>query len=177
MQRFFDAVNKGVVSAKETSSADHEVHSDHSELHHPPDKIVLVVDDDSLMRGALCEHLRLNDFSIMDVATTAEGYSQVLKLRDRVSLLITDMVLPGGGGWQLVQSARRVIPDLAVIFISGAIDEQVVTSASSHPRTGFLEKPFEFKRLTDLIRALLSEKINRDKFACRGEMKPKHKAG
>jgi DNA-binding NtrC family response regulator len=177
MQRFLDAVNKAVLSAKETSSADHEVHSDHSELHHSPDEIVLVVDDDSLMRGALCEHLRLNDFSIVDVATAAEGYSQVLKLRDRVSLLITDMVLPGGGGWQLVQSARRVIPDLAVIFISGAIDEQVVTSASSHPRTGFLEKPFEFDRLTNLIGALLAEGISGNKFACSSEIKPKQRTG
>jgi DNA-binding NtrC family response regulator len=175
MQRFFDAVNEAVVSTKESSPPDHEIRSEHSELHHSPYKIVLVVDDDSSMRWALCEHLRRNGFSSVEAETAAEGYSQLLKLRDRVSVLVTDMVLPGGGGWQLVQSARRVIPDLAVIFISGAIDEQVVSSASSHPRTGFLEKPFEFERLTDLIGALLG--ISGNKFVCSSEIKPKQRAG
>jgi two-component system, cell cycle sensor histidine kinase and response regulator CckA len=159
MQRFFDAVNKAVV------------------VNQQPDKIVLVVDDDSLMRWALCEHLRLNNFTSIGLATAAEGYAQVLQLRERVCVLITDMVLPGGGGWQLVQSARCVVPELAVIFISGAIDEQVVTSACSHPRTGFLEKPFDLTRLTDLIRSLMSEKISSGKFASSDEIQPNQKAG
>lgn len=70
-------------------------------------------------------------------------------------------IVPGGGGWELAQRARHVVPDLAVIFISGVIDGHVVTSASSHPSTGFLQKPFELSALTDLLSSLLAGRTNK----------------
>lgn len=176
MQRYLDAVNRVLVSSDSRHAADQEAHREDRQILQSPDKVVLVVDDDPLMRWAVCEHLRQNNFSIVGLATAAEGYTQILKLRERISVLITDMVLPVSSGWHLAQSARCVIPDLAVIFISGAIDEQVVISASSHPRTGFLEKPFELSQLTDLLKTLLPKRTSQhDKFA--SEIERDQKAG
>ena len=122
---------------------------------------MLVVDDELNLRRVLCEYLIQNSFAAIGVATTAEAYNRVLELGGQVCALITDMVIPGGGGWDLAQKTRHVVPDLAVIFISGAIDESVVTSASSHPRTGFLQKPFELRALTEMLNSLLEGPISK----------------
>jgi two-component system, cell cycle sensor histidine kinase and response regulator CckA len=178
MQHFLDAVNRVLVSSDAPRSADQEAREENRQIRQSPDKIALVVDDEPLMRWAICEHLRQNNFSAMEAATAADGYEQVLNLRERVSVLITDMVIPGGGGWQLVQRARRVVPDLAVIFISGTIGEQVVASATSHSRTGFLEKPFELNQLTNLLNTLLSKGSGKkSNYETRREIERDQKAG
>jgi CheY-like chemotaxis protein len=165
MQRFFDIVNRVLGRSDAPLSAHQEGREEDGQIRQSTGRVALVVDDDPLMRGALCEHLRQNNFSAMEAATAADGYEQVLKWRERVSVLITDMVIPGGGGWQLVQNARNIVPNLVVIFISGAIDEQVLASATSHSRTGFLEKPFELSQLTDVLNSLLSDRTEQDQKA------------
>ena len=135
----------------------------------PSDSVVLVVEDEECLRMALCEYLKRNGFAPKGVATAADAYGQILDLRRRVCALITDMVIPGGGGWELVQRTRQIVPDVVVIFISGAIDEHVVKSASSRPDTGFLEKPFDLSALTDLLNSLLAQRAKNKKARLRAE--------
>ncbi len=178
MQRFLDAVNRVIGSSDAPRPPDPEAHNADRQISQSTGRVALIVDDDPLMRWVLCEHLRQNNFLTTEVATAADGYAQILALRERVSVLITDMILPGGGGWQLVQRARSILPELAVVFISGAIDAQVVTSASSHPRTGFLEKPFELSQLTALLTTLLSdETIKKDKYEAMRAIERNRKVG
>jgi two-component system cell cycle sensor histidine kinase/response regulator CckA len=143
------------------SPAYKEDQGNHRGFNQPIDSVVLLVEDDQCLRRALCEYLKRNAFAAIGVATAAEAYTQILELRGRVCALITDMVIPGGGGWELVQKTRHVVPDVVVIFISGVIDEHVVTSASSHPSTGFLQKPFELSALTDVLNSLLAGWTNK----------------
>jgi CheY-like chemotaxis protein len=161
VQRFFDAVAKAGMPPDASRPARKEDERRDRTLGRPPGGVVLVVDDEPYLRRALCEYLMRNCFAAIGVATAAAAYSQVLELRGQICALITDMVIPGGGGWDLAQRTRRVVPDLAVIFISGAIDEHVVTSASSHPRTGFLQKPFELSALTDALNSLLEKRTSK----------------
>ena len=178
MWRFFEALNRTVKSAEPLCSPDDEAHGEGHEIVQPTSRVVLAVDDDPLMRWAICEHLKRLNFSAIGLETAADGYEHILKLRERVGALITDMVLPGGGGWHLVQSARRIVPSLAVVFISGTISEQVVASASSHARTAFLEKPFELSELTSLLSTPLSEETGKeDKTELRREVERNQKAG
>ena len=161
MQRFYDAVAKVGMTSNAPGPACKEDQENDRVINQPIDGVVLVVDDDQCLRMALCEYLRRNAFAALGVATADEAYTQILALKERVCALITDMVIPGGGGWELVQRTRHVVHDVVVIFISGAIDEHVVTSASSHPSTGFLQKPFELSALTDLLHSLLAERRNK----------------
>lgn len=160
MQQFFDAVAKVGIPA--------DASRPHSEKDQQKDRsarqpasgggVVLVVEDEPLLREALCEYLTRNSFDAIGVATATAAYSRILELRDKVRALITDMVIPGGGGWDLAQRTRRVVPDLAVIFVSGVVEEYVVASASLHPLTGFLQKPFELSVLLDILNSLLERR-------------------
>jgi DNA-binding NtrC family response regulator len=161
MQRFFDAVDRVNVSADTPSPAEPETKTEDRCSVHANESVVLVVDDDQLMREALCEYLMRNAFAATGVASARDAYERILELRGHICALITDMVIPGGGGWELARTARHVVPDLAVLFISGAINEDVIKSASTHPCTGFLQKPFEFWVLIDELQSLISERTNR----------------
>jgi DNA-binding NtrC family response regulator len=161
VQRFLDAVAKvGMPSDASRPAREQDRQKNHT-VGQPASGVVLVVDDEPFLRRVLCEYLIENSFAAIGEATAAAAYSQVLELRGKVCALITDMVIPGGGGWDLAQRTRRVVPDLAVIFMSGAIDEHVVASASSHPSTGFLQKPFELSALTDMLNSLLEERTSK----------------
>lgn len=160
VKRFFDAVAKFGTPSDASRTAREEDPGKDRTVGQPANGVVLVVDDEPSLRSVVCEYLTQNSFAAIGVPTAAAGYNQILELRGRVCALITDMVIPGGGGWDLAQRTRRVVPDLAVIFMSGAIDAHVVASASSHPRTGFLQKPFELSALTDMLNSLLAERTS-----------------
>jgi DNA-binding NtrC family response regulator len=158
MRRFFDVVDKTVGPVDAHSPVEPETKTEWLRGVLANEFVVLVVDDDQLMREALCEYLARNNFAATGVASAKAAYERILELREHISALITDMVIPGGGGWELARTARQVVPNLAVLFISGAIDADVVESASSQPYTKFLQKPFEFAVLAAELRSLVSER-------------------
>src|SRR5258706_12690897 len=78
---------------------------------------ILVVDDDAVMRGLLAEWLSGAGYRVRQAGT---GTAALQMLRSRpAGVLITDMDMPGRDGAQTLGEARRMLPELAVIAISG----------------------------------------------------------
>ena len=80
---------------------------------------VLVVDDESMLR-AMYEQL-LHTLGV-DEVVTAEGPEQVLRLireREDIALLLTDLNMPGMNGLQLARECHRLRPDLPILLCSG----------------------------------------------------------
>jgi len=121
---------------------------------------VLVVDDDALMRGPLAEWLSEAGYRVRQ----AENGAIALKmLRSRpVGLLITDMDMPGRDGARTLDDARRMLPGLPVIAISGGARDGRQNWATTALKLGAakaLAKPFEQH---DLL-AAVEEVVPRDK--------------
>lgn len=107
---------------------------------------VLVVDDDALVlmnTTAMLEDLGHDVFE----ASSGEQALQVLGRMSNVDLVITDQLMPGMTGLQLVTAIRADHPDLPVILATGYSDAQVATA----PNVPRLAKPFLQK---DLARAV-----------------------
>jgi CheY-like chemotaxis protein len=121
---------------------------------------VLVVDDDALMRGLLSEWLVEAGYLVRQAEN---GENALRMLRDRpAGLLITDMDMPGPDGAQTLDEARRILPGLPVIAISGGAREgrqSWVATARKLGAAKTLAKPFE--RL-DLL-AAVEEVVPRDR--------------
>jgi CheY-like chemotaxis protein len=110
--------------------------------HSPRTEMVLLVDDDEDILGVAAEFLETLGY---DVVTARTGLEALAVLRDdsNISILFTDMQMPGMNGEELAGIAVASRPDLRVIFASG--------SARPSTDAAFLQKPY---RTADLARVL-----------------------
>jgi len=82
-------------------------------------QVVLVVEDDELMREVQVRVLGSLGYRTLEAFDGASGLA-ALDQAGRVDLLLTDIGLPGGmSGPALAEAARRLRPDLEVIYMSG----------------------------------------------------------
>jgi DNA-binding NtrC family response regulator len=113
---------------------------------------ILVVDDDPDVRWITSENLR----EIGYLVTEADGGRTALAILERgdpCDLIIADLVMTGLTGVDTVRLARRIRPDLKVLFCSGYADmsrfEEDIGNAT------VLQKPFDLDTLTEAVHVAL----------------------
>lgn len=109
---------------------------------------VLLVEDDDALRLVASEALALAGFEVAAVES-AESAGDALAAADG---LVTDGHLPGMGGIELADHARRVRPGMPVVVISADPAVGVASAARGLP---FLAKPVAFDELARTLRALI----------------------
>jgi CheY-like chemotaxis protein len=81
---------------------------------------------------------------------------EVLDGDQRVDLLLTDVVMPGGvNGRQLANQAIRKRPDLKVLFMTGYTRNAIVHHGRLDAGIHMISKPFSFEELADKVREQL----------------------
>lgn len=129
-------------------------------LYAPPDAAcsvphlgtVLVVEDEPAVLAMMAAVLKREGYTVL-AATNGVSATALLRTRGSdLAALITDAMLPGLSGVDLVAEARRSFPDLPMLLVTGH-DEHVVSSK----HTPILRKPFGARDFADRVRALLSE--------------------
>jgi signal transduction histidine kinase len=118
------------------------------------DATVLLVDDDDPVRAVTAAMLRGLGYRVRDVAD-GETALRALVREDPGDILITDLVMPKMNGFQLAAAARKIQPELQIIFISGYAD-QIGGTFGPHDR--LVPKPFSVAQLHDAVEAGLVER-------------------
>jgi PAS domain S-box-containing protein len=111
--------------------------------------VVLLVDDEELVRMSTADMLIDLGFEVVE-AGTAEEALRLLKTGTMPDILITDHLMPGMTGVDLAREARAVKPTLRILIVSGYAEVDGV--AQDLPR---LNKPFRIAELAESISALL----------------------
>lgn len=115
-------------------------------------KLLLLEDDESLIDG-LTYSLKKNGF-IVDVAQTVAAAYQYLKA-DTYILLLLDITLPDGNGFDVCDWVRKQGNPVPIIFLT-ALDEEVnVIRGLDSGGDDYITKPFKLGELCSRIRALL----------------------
>ena len=110
--------------------------------------VVLVVEDDWLIREDVVDELRRVGLTVLETAT-AEGALELLQAGQRIDVLITDIQLAGHlSGWDLAERLRATHPDVGVIYASGNSVERTRQVSDSV----FVSKPFGIAALVDACR-------------------------
>jgi CheY-like chemotaxis protein len=118
--------------------------------------MALVIDDEPTVRMLAREVLGDYGFTTLEGETAAEGIA-TLEANLEIDLLITDVGLPGGqSGRQLAAAARRLRPDLRVLFITGYTSDSRFTE-NLGARMQLLTKPFTLDALSLQIAALMED--------------------
>ncbi len=108
---------------------------------------ILVVDDEAEVREILAETLEDFGYAVLTAASGEEALP-VLARDGGVSMVITDVRMPGMSGLELAEEVRQRWPGVKVVLISGYF---VPPQAPQR----FLKKPFHIKELASLVRAEL----------------------
>ncbi len=106
-----------------------------------PKKSLLVVDDEPPIRRALVRLLERSGYDCAEAASADEARRIVS--RSDVSLVLTDVNMPGGSGIELAEDLLRDHPDLAVIMVTGLDDSALAETALETGAYGYIIKPFE----------------------------------
>lgn len=114
---------------------------------------LLLVEDDKSIRDVIHSYLTQNGFT---VEVAANGKEAMERLQSKsISMLITDVMMPGVDGFQLANHARQLHPELPIIMLT-ALDQLVNKERGFVSGVDdYLTKPIELKELLLRIRALL----------------------
>jgi putative nucleotidyltransferase with HDIG domain len=110
---------------------------------------VLVVDDEEPIRNALRRFLKQQQFEVYAAASGDEALQQ-LRLH-KVSLMLSDIRMPGTSGVDLVPQALEIEPDLAILMLTAVNDATSAALCMQRGAMDYLTKPIE---LADLGRAV-----------------------
>jgi len=118
---------------------------------------LLVVEDEPAVRKLAVHILRRLGYTVLE-AGTVEAARNILTARtaQNVNLLLTDVVLPQSNGRELADWALTEVPDLAVVYMSGYVEETVMQKHGIPPDAFFLQKPFTPASLAAKLRDALS---------------------
>ncbi|MBC7293175.1 MAG: response regulator, partial [Thermoleophilia bacterium] len=117
---------------------------------------VLVVDDEEAVCQLVARVLERLGYEVLTARTGPEALALLADRKQRVDLLLTDVVL--GGGMQandLVREARAARPNLRVLFMSGYTRNAIVHAGRLDPGVNYLEKPFTPEILACRVREVL----------------------
>lgn len=115
---------------------------------------ILLVDDESSLRSLAQRVLERAGHYVVahDSAAAALAWWEDGDHRETVALVVTDVVMPGLSGPEMVRRMQMSRPSLPVLLMSGNMDERA--DGAGHPFP-FLGKPFRPAELSAMVRGLL----------------------
>ncbi|MGA2126404.1 MAG: ATP-binding protein [Xanthobacteraceae bacterium] len=116
---------------------------------------VLVIEDDSDVRGYVVEILRELDYRVFDAEDAEAALALIEQKSLRVDLLLTDVVLPGLNGRQVAERIRAAQPAAKVLFMTGYSRNAIVHQGRLDPGVELIQKPLTRSALAARIAGIL----------------------
>ncbi|WP_159451365.1 PAS domain-containing sensor histidine kinase [Demequina sp. NBRC 110054] len=118
---------------------------------------VLLVEDDPLVRGYTARRLAELGYSVLE-ASDGKAALDELGGAQRIDLLLTDIIMPGGmSGTDLARAAREARPGLPVLCVSGYTEQVLAADGRLDPEAELLTKPYTVHELATRVSRLVSE--------------------
>ncbi|CAN7656598.1 response regulator [Phenylobacterium sp. LjRoot225] len=118
---------------------------------------VLVVEDDHAICEIMCEALRDSGHAVECVNNDQEAYERIAGVPTLEGLVLDVNLGKGTTGFDVARFARQVIPDLAVVYVSGEAP-QTSFKAFGVPESVFLPKPFSPGELVEAVTKKLCDR-------------------
>jgi PAS domain S-box-containing protein len=116
---------------------------------------LLVIEDDPLVRNVTVRALRGAGYQVLVAGTGAEALSLLAQHEGPLDLVVTDVIMPGLTGPQVVDELRRTRPGLRALFVSGYAQDAIAQRGGLPDGVELLPKPFTSTSLLARVAALL----------------------
>ena len=116
---------------------------------------ILAVDDQRYFRE-LIEGLLDDEGYEVQTCASGEEALHVLE-REDFDVILTDLVMPGIDGAELVQRVKERRPEQAVVMVTGVVDVETAVQAMKLGATDYILKPFDGPTLVDALEKILAQ--------------------
>jgi len=119
---------------------------------------VLLVDDEETIVEVIEKALLLTGYKVLVARGGEEAVQVFQKNRERIDIVILDMIMPGMGGGKVFDALRAIQPGVKVVLSSGYSIDGEASQIMARGCNGFIQKPFGIKELSQKIREVMGEK-------------------
>ncbi len=119
---------------------------------------ILIVDDDISVRRLAVDTLKPLGYRILEAASGDEALELCRTTEHRIDLVLSDVVMPGMNGYQLIESLKSEMPEIKTILMSGYTDDIITKYGANGQDLEFINKPLFPVALSNRIRLVLEGK-------------------
>jgi len=116
---------------------------------------ILLVEDEESVRQLVRDTLVSKGYQLLEAESGEGGLEAALVHKGKIDLVITDVVMPGMGGRELVKQLVKARPGTKVLYLSGYTEDAITSDGSIEGGTAFLQKPFSLQHLSRKVREVL----------------------
>jgi CheY-like chemotaxis protein len=116
---------------------------------------ILLVEDDSTVRTLAERILKKCGYEVLVACEGAEALTIASDSRTMIDAVVTDFVMPGMNGRQLVEKLLELRPEIASLLMSGYNDDKTLHRGVQDGDTAFLQKPFSPDQLARKVSGVL----------------------
>jgi len=116
---------------------------------------VLVIDDEDLVRDAICDMLDLEAIPFLSAEDGAAGVAFVEQHGDGIGLVILDLTMPGLSGEETFRRIRATAPGLPIVVSSGHDRAAALAPLEDENVADYLQKPYALSDMVGLVRKLM----------------------
>jgi two-component system cell cycle sensor histidine kinase/response regulator CckA len=121
---------------------------------------VLLVEDEDSVRQLVRETLESRGYRVLESANGQAALALAASHPEPIHLVITDVVMPGLNGHELIQQLRAARPGIKTLYLSGYAQDAFSGSTAAEAQKTFLQKPFTLQSLARKVREVLGPPTN-----------------
>jgi two-component system cell cycle sensor histidine kinase/response regulator CckA len=118
---------------------------------------ILLVDDEEMVLGVGIQLLKALGYTVLEAKGGREAVDIYKANKDKIDMVILDMVMPGIGGSEAYDRMKEINPDIKVLLSSGYSIDGRAAEILERGCNGFIQKPFSMRELSQKTREILEK--------------------
>ncbi|MDP1759218.1 MAG: response regulator, partial [Thermodesulfovibrionales bacterium] len=117
--------------------------------------VILVIDDEELIRNVARDILRELDYDVLLASGGKEGIKIYADKKDVIDLVILDMIMPEMGGKETFKKLKEINPDVKILISSGYGQDSLPEQVMDNGEAGFIQKPYNINEIAEIIKEVM----------------------